>query len=72
MKAHSCKQWGIWAHGENIVSLDLAAAKDSKVGTAVGLTMTGRADGATFKPATTKVKVGGPDLVMEQAASRRS
>ncbi|MCX5296394.1 peptidase [Streptomyces sp. NBC_00193] len=62
----TCKDWGIW-HGTPVVSLDLAAAEGSKLGTVVDLTMTGSAEGATFKPATTKVKVGGPDLVMEKA-----
>ncbi|MFC9298077.1 LPXTG cell wall anchor domain-containing protein [Streptomyces sp. NPDC057011] len=64
----TCKDWAIWTHGSNVVSLDLTAAKDSKVGTVADLTMTGKAEGATFKPATTKVKVGGPDLVLEEAA----
>ncbi|MFB6520264.1 peptidase [Streptomyces sp. NPDC056401] len=62
----TCKDWGIW-HGSPVVSLELAAAEGSKLGTVVDLTMTGSAEGATFKPATTKVKVGGPDLVMEKA-----
>lgn len=62
----TCKDWGIW-HGTPVVSLDLAAAKGSTLGTVVDLTMTGKAEGATFKPATTKVKIGGPDLVMEKA-----
>ncbi|MCX5012228.1 peptidase [Streptomyces sp. NBC_00555] len=64
----TCKDWAIWTHGSNVVSLDLTAAKDSAVGTVADLTMTGTADGATFKPATTKVKVGGPDLVLGPAA----
>ncbi|MDD9378328.1 peptidase [Streptomyces sp. ZAF1911] len=64
--ALTCKDWGIW-HGSPVVSLELAAAEGSKLGTVVDLTMTGSAEGATFKPATTKVKVGGPDLVMEKA-----
>ncbi|MBT2467664.1 peptidase [Streptomyces sp. ISL-66] len=63
----TCKAWSIWTHGSQVVSLDLAAAKDSKVGAVVDLTMTGSAEGATFKPITTKVKVGGPDLVLEEA-----
>lgn len=62
----TCKDWGIWP-GTPVVSLELAAAEGSKLGTVVDLTMTGSAEGATFKPATTKVKVGGPDLVMEKA-----
>ncbi|MFD6889540.1 peptidase [Streptomyces sp. NPDC059957] len=65
--AVTCKDWAIWEHGTEVVSLDLAAAKGSAVGTVVDLTMTGAAQGATFKPTTTKVKVGGPDLVMEEA-----
>ncbi|OEJ33349.1 hypothetical protein [Streptomyces subrutilus] len=64
----TCKDWAIWTHGSNVVTLDLTAAKNSTAGTVADLTMTGAADGATFKPATTKVKVGGPDLVLEQAA----
>lgn len=62
----TCKDWGLW-HGGQIVSLDLTAAKGSRTGTVVDLTMTGAAEGATFTPATTKVKIGGPDLVMEKA-----
>ncbi|MCY0926070.1 LPXTG cell wall anchor domain-containing protein [Streptomyces sp. H27-H1] len=64
----TCKDWAIWTHGSGVVSLDLAAAKGSKTGAVVDLTMTGAAEGATFKPTTTKVEVGGPDLVMEKAA----
>ncbi|MFD7260983.1 LPXTG cell wall anchor domain-containing protein [Streptomyces sp. NPDC059874] len=64
--AVTCKDWAIWTHGSNVVTLDLTAAKDSEVGKVVDLTMTGTAEGATFKPTTTKVKVGGPDLVMEK------
>lgn len=65
--AVTCKSWGIREHGEGVVSLDLAAAKGSAVGTVVDLTMTAQAEGAAFKPATTKVKIGGPDLVVEEA-----
>lgn len=64
--AVTCKDWGIW-HGSSVVSLDLTAAKGSKLGTVVDLTMTGAAQGATFTPTTTKIKVGGPDLVLEEA-----
>ncbi|MEV7522883.1 peptidase [Streptomyces sp. NPDC091371] len=63
----TCKDWSIWTHGSGVATLDLTAAKDSEIGKAVDLTMTGTAEGATFKPATTKVKVGGPDLVLEEA-----
>ncbi|MGW6687414.1 peptidase [Streptomyces sp. NPDC054961] len=67
----TCKDWSIWTHNSQVVSLDLTAAKDSKVGTVVDLTMTGSAEGATFKAATTKVKIGGPDLVLEEAPLKR-
>ncbi|MFZ3499816.1 LPXTG cell wall anchor domain-containing protein [Streptomyces sp. 5.8] len=63
----TCTDWVVWPHGSEVVALDLAAAKGSKIGTVVDLTMTGAAQGATFKPTTTKVKVGGPDLVLEEA-----
>ncbi|MFG3001194.1 peptidase [Streptomyces sp. NPDC048340] len=67
----TCKRYAVWTHDSGIVALDLSAAKDSKTGTTVDLTMTGRAEGATFKAATTKVKVGGPDLVLEEARLKR-
>ncbi|CAM5552585.1 hypothetical protein SAVIM338S_04489 [Streptomyces avidinii] len=67
----TCKAWSIWTHGSQVVSLDLTAAKDSRIGTVVDLTMTGSAAGATFEPTTTKVKVGGPDLVLEEAPLKR-
>ncbi|MFG2880433.1 LPXTG cell wall anchor domain-containing protein [Streptomyces sp. NPDC048337] len=63
----TCKDWAIWTHSSDVVTLDLTAARDSKVGTVADLTMTGKAEGATFKSATTKVKVGGPDLVLKEA-----
>ncbi|MCX4780517.1 peptidase [Streptomyces sp. NBC_01264] len=63
----TCTYWAVWTHGSEVVSLDLTAAKGSKTGTAVDLTMTGAAVGATFRPTTTKVRVGGPDLVLEEA-----
>ncbi|MGW1775292.1 LPXTG cell wall anchor domain-containing protein [Streptomyces sp. NPDC002104] len=63
----TCEDWSVWTFGSEVVSLDLTAAKGSKNGTVVDLTMTGAAQGATFKPTTTKVRVGGPDLVLEEA-----
>lgn len=63
----TCTDWSVRTYGSEVVSLDLAAAKGSKTGTVVDLTMTGAAQGATFKPTTTKVRVGGPDLVLEKA-----
>lgn len=59
--------WGISTGEDWVAALDVTAAKGSKPGTVVDLTMTGVAEGATFKPTTTKVRIGGPDLVMEEA-----
>ncbi|MCX5304225.1 LPXTG cell wall anchor domain-containing protein [Streptomyces sp. NBC_00160] len=65
--AVTCKRWALWTGESTVVDLDLTAAKDSKVGATADLTVTGAAEGATFKSATTKVRVGGPDLVLERA-----
>ncbi|MFG2991441.1 LPXTG cell wall anchor domain-containing protein [Streptomyces sp. NPDC048257] len=65
--AVTCKRWALWTGDTTVVDLDLSAAKDSKVGASANLTVTGQAEGATFKTATTKVRVGGPDLVLEKA-----
>ncbi|MFD9521782.1 peptidase [Streptomyces sp. NPDC059979] len=65
--AVTCKRPALWAGETTVVDLDVRAAKDVKAGTTADLTVTGTADGATFKSATTKVRVGGPDLVMEPA-----
>ncbi|MFE9563490.1 LPXTG cell wall anchor domain-containing protein [Streptomyces sp. NPDC006487] len=63
----TCTDWTVRTYASEVVALDLTAAKGSKTGTVADLTMTGAAQGATFKPTTTKVKVGGPDLVLEEA-----
>lgn len=65
--AVTCKRWALWTGETTVVDLDLSAAKDSKVGATADLTLTGTAEGATFTSATTKVRVGGPDLVLERA-----
>lgn len=63
----TCKRWALWTGETTVVDLDLRAAKDSTVGRTADLTVTGRAEGAAFKAATTKVRVGGPDLVLDRA-----
>ncbi|WP_314248231.1 LPXTG cell wall anchor domain-containing protein [Streptomyces sp. DSM 40907] len=65
--AVTCKSWALWTGESTVVGLNLSAAKDSKAGATADLTLTGAAEGATFKAATTKVRVGGPDLVLERA-----
>ncbi|MBZ9597594.1 MULTISPECIES: peptidase [Streptomyces] len=66
--AVTCKRPGLWKGETTVVGLDLRAAQGSRAGATADLTVTGRAEGATFKAATTKVRVGGPDLVLERAA----
>ncbi|MFE5624274.1 LPXTG cell wall anchor domain-containing protein [Streptomyces virginiae] len=65
--AVTCKRPALWKGETTVVDLDLSAAEDSKAGATADLTVTGKAEGATFKAATTKVRVGGPDLVLERA-----
>ncbi|WP_327736943.1 LPXTG cell wall anchor domain-containing protein [Streptomyces nojiriensis] len=65
--AVTCTRWALWTGDSTVVNLDLSAAKDSKAGATADLTVTGAAEGATFRSATTKVRVGGPDLVLERA-----
>ncbi|MEV7557704.1 LPXTG cell wall anchor domain-containing protein [Streptomyces sp. NPDC089795] len=66
-EAVTCTRWGLWTGESSVVKLDLSAAEGSKVGATADLTLTGTAEGATFEAATTKVRVGGPDLVLERA-----
>ncbi|MEV7417856.1 peptidase [Streptomyces sp. NPDC089919] len=49
-----------------VVSLQLKAAKGSKKGQHGAIKVTGKAPGITFKPFTSNVTVGGPDLVMQR------
>ncbi|MEV7509959.1 LPXTG cell wall anchor domain-containing protein [Streptomyces sp. NPDC091201] len=63
----TCKRPALWRGETTVVDLDLSAAKGSTVGATAALTLTGTAQGATFRPVTTTVRVGGPDLVMERA-----
>ncbi|OKI66527.1 hypothetical protein [Streptomyces sp. MJM1172] len=66
--AVTCVRDGLYPRASRVATLELSAAKDSKLGASADLTMTGKTEGATFKQATTRVKVGGPDLVLEAAA----
>lgn len=65
--AVTCKRSVLPAGDTTVVDLDVSAAKGSALGATADLTVTGKAEGATFKAATTKVRVGGPDLVLEPA-----
>lgn len=70
--AVTCTEYALWPHDSTIAGLDVSAAKGAKLGTTVDLTMTGSAKGATFRAATTKVKVGGPDLVVADAGLKEA
>ncbi|MFD6278124.1 peptidase [Streptomyces sp. NPDC060209] len=61
-----CHDYGVYAGLSSIADFDLAAAKGSKAGASGTIRVTGEAEGVTFVPFSTKVTVGGPDLVMKQ------
>ncbi|MER5633561.1 peptidase [Streptomyces nitrosporeus] len=60
-----CHDHGIWPGLSTAAEFGLSAAKGSKEGATGTIEVTGSAEGATFTPFTTKVTVGGPDLVMK-------
>ncbi|MFD3611600.1 peptidase [Streptomyces atroolivaceus] len=61
-----CHDYGVYPGLSGIADFGLAAAKGSTDGASGTIRVTGEAEGATFVPFSTKVVVGGPDLVMEQ------
>ncbi|UCA53479.1 peptidase [Streptomyces sp. WA6-1-16] len=61
-----CEDWGIWPGLQDAVDLVVTAADGSENGDTGTIKVTGEADGATFTPFTTRLTVGGPDLVMER------
>ncbi|MER5733180.1 LPXTG cell wall anchor domain-containing protein [Streptomyces sp. NPDC002138] len=61
-----CKATGITPGVRPGFELLVGAAKGSADGASADLTVTGSVKGATVKPVTTKVTVGGPDLVMDR------
>ncbi|MFE3431244.1 peptidase [Streptomyces sp. NPDC059171] len=65
-----CEDWGIWPGLDDAVDLFVTAADGSENGDTGTITVTGEADGATFTPFTTRLTVGGPDLVMERLPFR--
>ncbi|MFJ9983344.1 MULTISPECIES: peptidase [Streptomyces] len=65
-----CEDWGIWPGSQTAADLVVTAADGSENGDTGTITVTGQADGATFTPFTTRLTVGGPDLVMEQLPLR--
>ncbi|MFJ6610682.1 peptidase [Streptomyces sp. NPDC091289] len=65
-----CEGWSTWPGLQSAADLVVTAAAGSEAGDTGTITVTGRADGATFTPFTTRLTVGGPDLVMEQLPFR--
>ncbi|WP_406392766.1 peptidase [Streptomyces sp. NBC_00887] len=61
-----CHDYGVYAGLSTVADFDLTAAKGGKDGASGTIEVTGSADGVTFVPFTTKVTIGGPDLVMQQ------
>ncbi|MGY3680320.1 peptidase [Streptomyces sp. TE33382] len=61
-----CHDDSVWAGLSLLTDLKVGAAKGSEEGDSGTIKVTGAAEGATFTPFTTRVTVGGPDLVMKQ------
>jgi hypothetical protein len=61
-----CEDWGIWPGSQPAADLLVTAAKGSEAGDTGTIRVTGEAEGATFTPFTTRLTVGGTDLVMER------
>ncbi|MFD5428420.1 peptidase [Streptomyces sp. NPDC127084] len=60
-----CHDWGIWPGLGSVARLEITAAKGSEIGASGTIQVTGKAEGATFTSHSTKVEVGGVDLVMK-------
>ncbi|WP_069756498.1 peptidase [Streptomyces sp. EN16] len=61
-----CEDWGIWPGNQRAADLLVTAAEGSRAGDTGTIRVTGEAEGATFTPFTTRLTVGGPDLVMHR------
>ncbi|MEU0145473.1 peptidase [Streptomyces sp. NPDC006288] len=66
-----CHGHGVHAGLGGIADFDLTAAKGAEEGASGVIRVTGTARGATFTPFSTKVTVGGPDLVMRRLPFER-
>ncbi|MFF3317144.1 peptidase [Streptomyces sp. NPDC003035] len=60
-----CTDSSLWPGLNSVARLQVTAAKGSAVGATGDIKITGKAEGATFTSLSTKVTVGGPDLVMQ-------
>ncbi|MFH9237163.1 peptidase [Streptomyces anulatus] len=61
-----CEDWGIRPGNQRAADLLVTAAEGSRAGDTGTIRVTGEAEGATFTPFTTRLTVGGPDLVMHR------
>ncbi|MFJ9106890.1 peptidase [Streptomyces sp. NPDC102283] len=61
-----CEDWGVWPGNQPAADLLVTAAEGSRAGATGTIRVTGEAQGATFTPFTTRLTVGGTDLVMEE------
>ncbi|MER5896788.1 peptidase [Streptomyces sp. NPDC001876] len=61
-----CHDHGVYAGLSTVADFDLTAVEGGKDGASGTIEVTGSADGVTFVPFSTKVTIGGPDLVMKQ------
>ncbi|WP_405389082.1 peptidase [Streptomyces sp. NBC_01102] len=61
-----CRDHGVHAGLSSVADFDVAAAEGSEEGATGTIAVTGSADGVTFTPFSTRVTIGGPDLVMKQ------
>ncbi|MEU2572569.1 peptidase [Streptomyces anulatus] len=61
-----CEDWGIRPGNQRAADLLVTAAEGSQAGDTGTIRVTGEAAGATFTPFTTRLTVGGPDLVMHR------
>ncbi|MFF1921413.1 peptidase [Streptomyces sp. NPDC058221] len=62
-----CHGSGVRPGANPLPELRVTAAEGSEDGDSGSIRVTGTADGATFTPFSTRIGVGGPDLVMERA-----
>ncbi|TRV77096.1 peptidase [Streptomyces sp. 130] len=61
-----CHDYGIWPGLSSLARLQVSAAQGSKDGDSGTIEVTAEAEGATFRPFTAHVSIGGPDLSMKR------
>lgn len=60
-----CHDYGVWPGLSNLAELEVTAAKGSEDGDSGTIAVTAEGEGATFRPFTARVSIGGPDLSMK-------